>query len=96
MIIRLGSPTDANALAALIQSFQPVLTTRHREGIARTLWHRAREAALQSGNPGEFTVNSSMVAVPVYRSFGFVQDGAVVLTHGMAFQAMRLKVRDDA
>jgi GNAT superfamily N-acetyltransferase len=155
MIIRLGSLTDANALAALIQSFQPALTidptgagaeeylasvseeaearylsspryaylvaedegaiigfialrdnghvyhmfvhsARQHEGIARALWNQAREAALLSGNPGAFTVNSSMVAVPVYRSFGFVPDGAAVQTHGIAFQPMHLKLRNDA
>ena len=155
MIIRLGIPSDANAIAALIQSFQRMLTIdatgagaeeylasvseeaetrylnspryaylvaenkvgivgfialrdnghvfhmfvhslRQHEGIAGALWHQAREAALQSGNPGAFTVNSSMIAVPVYRSFGFVTEGSPVQTHGIAFQPMRLKLRDDA
>lgn len=69
---------------------------RQRQGIARELWSRARDRALHSGNPGEFTVNSSLIAVPVYESFGFRAVGPVVKTHGIAFLPMCLKLRDVA
>ena len=155
MNIRPGSPTDANRIASLIQSFQPMLTLdptgagaeeflasvsgeaearylssprymylvaeengalvgfialrdnchlfhlfvdldRQRQGIARELWSQARDRALHSGNPGEFTVNSSLIAVPVYESFGFRPVGPVAKTHGIAFLPMCLKLRDVA
>ena len=40
----------------------------HGQGIGRLLWQHL----LQVAGPGTLTVNSSLLAVPVYRSFGFV------------------------
>lgn len=37
----------------------------HRRGIAGQLWERARAAAREAGNPGQFTVNASRYALPV-------------------------------
>lgn len=66
-------------------------SAHHRKGIARALWEQARQASLRAAGPlAEFTVNSSLNAVPVYRSFGFVPAGEVVQMHGIAFQPMRL------
>lgn len=62
----------------------------HRRGLARRLWTEAMEAALHAGNPGEFTVNSSLYALPVYERFGFVATGPRVETMGIAFVPMRL------
>lgn len=62
----------------------------HRRGLARRLWTEAMDAALQAGNPGEFTVNSTPYAVPVYERFGFVATGPRVETNGIAFVPMRL------
>lgn len=62
----------------------------HRRGLARRLWTEAMEAALRAGNPGEFTVNSSVYAVPVYERFGFVPTGPRVEANGIAFVPMRL------
>jgi GNAT superfamily N-acetyltransferase len=59
-------------------------------GIGGKLWHMVKAKALQSGNPGKFTVNSSLNARPVYERFGFVASGPVVQTHGIAFQPMQL------
>ncbi len=42
-----------------------------RRGIARALWRQAMDACLANGNPGEFTVNASRAAQPVYERLGF-------------------------
>lgn len=60
------------------------------KGLGRSLWSVVRQAALQSGNSGRFTVNSSLNAVPVYARFGFVPTGPKVETHGVAFVPMQL------
>jgi GNAT superfamily N-acetyltransferase len=60
-------------------------------GWGRQLWQVVESAARQAGNPGRFTVNSSLNAVPVYERFGFVVSGPAVQTHGIAFQPMLLQ-----
>jgi GNAT superfamily N-acetyltransferase len=67
----------------------------HGRGLSRRLWDTARHAALRAGNPGEFTVNSSLYAVPVYEKFGFRPTGPRVEQHGIAWVPMKL-VRDEA
>jgi GNAT superfamily N-acetyltransferase len=153
MHIRPGTPGDANAVASLIASFQPILTLepsgagaeqylasvsedaergyldspryvylvaelegrmagfiamrdrRHlfhlfvaaasqRTGIARALWEQARQVSLRAGPIAEFTVNSSLNAVPVYCSFGFVPTGEVTQEHGIAFLPMHLTLQN--
>jgi GNAT superfamily N-acetyltransferase len=155
MRIRPGTPSDANAVASLIASFQPILTlepsgagaeeylasvsedaehqylhspryaylvaelegrmagfiamrdrkhlfhlfvaaARQRTGIARALWEQARQLSLRAGAIAEFTVNSSLNAVPVYRSFGFVPASEVVQVHGIAFLPMHLTLQNAA
>lgn len=64
----------------------------HGRGLSRQLWDAAREAALRAGNPGEFTVNSSLYAVPVYERFGFQPTGPRVDQHGIAFIPMKLVI----
>jgi GNAT superfamily N-acetyltransferase len=59
--------------------------------LASQLWATAKANALQAGNPGEFTVNSSLIAAPVYERFGFVREGEVQRMHGISFQPMRLR-----
>lgn len=73
-----------------------VAEARQRTGIARALWEQARQLSLRTGPLAEFTVNSSLNAVPVYRSFGFVPAGAVMQVHGIAFLPMRLTLQNDA
>ncbi|WOB06907.1 GNAT family N-acetyltransferase [Piscinibacter gummiphilus] len=59
--------------------------------LASQLWGVAKTEALRDGNPGEFTVNSSLSAVPVYERFGFVRQGEVQRMHGISFQPMSLR-----
>lgn len=66
----------------------------HGRGLARQLWGAARDAALRAGNPGEFTVNSSIYAIPVYERFGFVPTGPRLEQNGIAFLPMKLVLRD--
>lgn len=67
-----------------------VAPAHHGRGLARRLWDEAREAALRAGNPGAFTVNSSLYALPVYERFGFQPTGPRVDQHGVAYVPMRL------
>ncbi len=60
------------------------------QGLGHQLWHMVKAAAIQSGNPGKFTVNASLNALSMYEKFGFVANGSVVQTHGIAFQPMQL------
>nr|WP_298171208.1 GNAT family N-acetyltransferase [uncultured Pseudomonas sp.] len=62
----------------------------HRRGIATALWTQLREAAMEAGNTGEFTVNSSINAIAVYSRLGFVAVGEVQHKNGLQFQPMRL------
>lgn len=59
-------------------------------GLARTLWNIVRSRAQEAGNPGEFTVNASMNAVPVYERFGFKATTEVVRSHGLVYLPMRM------
>ncbi|HET7794137.1 MAG TPA: GNAT family N-acetyltransferase [Rhizobacter sp.] len=60
------------------------------QGLARRLWSLVEAEARKAGNPGLFTVNASLNAVPVYERFGFMRDGEVQHMHGISFQPMRL------
>lgn len=63
----------------------------HRRGIARQLWEVARKAAIEAGNPGVFTVNSSNYALPVYEKLGFVRTEPTKETNGLYYNPMRLE-----
>lgn len=58
--------------------------------LASRLWSTIKSEALAAGNPGEFTVNSSLNAVPVYEKFGFIRRDEIQYMHGIAFQPMQL------
>ena len=62
----------------------------HRQGIARALWAVARQAAIEAGNPGVFTVNSSNYALPVYKAMGFVPTAPMQCTNGLYYNPMQL------
>lgn len=62
----------------------------HRQGLARRLWETARSAAENAGNPGRFTVSSTLYALPVYERFGFVPTQAAIEQDGIVFVPMVL------
>ena len=64
-----------------------------RAGLATQLWGIVKAEALAAGNSGQFTVNSSLNAVPVYERFGFVRKGDIQYMHGISFQPMYLHER---
>lgn len=68
-----------------------VAPAHQRRGLGRELWGLVRDAALARGNPGEFTVNASLNAVPVYMRFGFVPMAEVQHVHGISFVPMALR-----
>lgn len=63
-----------------------------RQGLARQLWEVAKEACLATGNPGEFTVNSSKFAVQMYQRLGFVETGPPWERDGVVAIPMRLSL----
>lgn len=63
----------------------------HRQGVARRLWEVARAAAIEGGGSGNFTVNASNYAVPVYEAMGFVRTGPTQELKGMVFNPMALQ-----
>ncbi|MDG4555606.1 MAG: GNAT family N-acetyltransferase [Candidatus Competibacter sp.] len=62
-------------------------------GLARRLWNIVKNNAMAAGNRGQFTVNSSLNAVPIYEKFGFVRKGEVQYIHGISCQPMQLQCR---
>jgi GNAT superfamily N-acetyltransferase len=62
----------------------------HGHGLGRQLWEAARDDALERGNAGSFTVNSSAYAEQVYRRWGFEPTAPVQEQHGLRYIPMRL------
>lgn len=62
----------------------------HRLGVGSKLWRHLKSEAKKAGNPGNFTVNSSLFAVPIYSAFGFVSVGEPQSKNGIQFQPMQL------
>lgn len=62
----------------------------HGRGIGARLWDTAQAQARAQGNPGRFTLNSTLYAVPVYQRMGFVATDARQVYEGIAFIPMRL------
>jgi GNAT superfamily N-acetyltransferase len=60
-----------------------------RQGLGRLLWQQALREMCTPNSEGVFTVNSSLSAVPVYRSFGFVPADSRQSVHGISFLPMR-------
>jgi GNAT superfamily N-acetyltransferase len=148
MDIRIGSPSDAEAVAGLIACFQSELTddpsgtgaerflasvsvqaereylasaryryllafsgsefagfiairdgshlfhlfvdrAHQRQGLGRRLWQRALEELCTPNSEGFFTVNATLLAIPVYRRFGFAPVGARQSVDGISFLPMR-------
>lgn len=72
--------------------FQFFVSTRlHGRGIARQLWRRAMRDAVRRAGTRRFTLNASAMAVPVYRRFGFVDNGPPTVSRsGLLTWPMRL------
>lgn len=68
-----------------------VLPDAQRKGVARTLWEHARQESLAVKHPLRFWVRSSTMAVPVYRRFGFVEDGCLQMENGIAYQLLKFE-----
>jgi GNAT superfamily N-acetyltransferase len=64
-----------------------------RRGLDRLLWHQALRELCTPNSEGVFTVNASLSAVPVYRSFGFVPADSRQSVHGISFLPMRRPAR---
>ena len=62
----------------------------HGRGIGARLWQAAQAQARAQGNPGRFTVNSSLHAIPVYQRMGFVATDGPQVYEGVAFLPMRM------
>lgn len=67
-----------------------VNSAEHGKGYGKQLWNAAKAQSIARGNSGDFTVNSSLNAVSVYQSFGFVAVAAKEEKHGVAYIPMRL------
>lgn len=63
-------------------------------GLGKSLWEEARQACLEAGGTGTFTVNSSRLAVGFYRRLGFVETGPCVTFDGVTCVPLRIS-RDD-
>lgn len=61
-----------------------VQRTTHKRGIARALWTQA----LRQFGRREYTVNSSVIAVPVYEKFGFIAKLPPQTVKGVRFVPM--------
>lgn len=62
-------------------------------GLARQLWREARQACREAGNAGEYTVNSSRLAVGMYERLGFRRQQERIV-EGVAAIAMRFHEDD--
>jgi len=60
-------------------------------GLARRLWETAKSDCLSRSSPEYFTVNSSLNAEKVYKSWGFVPVAGVRETGGVKDIPMKLK-----
>lgn len=66
-----------------------VAKAHHRQGIAKALWAVARQAAIEKGNPGQFTVNASNYALSAYEAMGFVRTAPVQCKNGITYNPMQ-------
>lgn len=63
-----------------------------KRGIAGQLWKVAMESCLLKGNPGVFTVNSSIYARPVYEKLGFAVQSEPRERNGVISIPMKLTI----
>ena len=65
-----------------------------RQGVGRQLWEAARAQAIAAGGSGEFTVNSSNFAVPMYEAMGFVRTAPMQSMKGLLYNPMAFEALD--
>lgn len=65
-----------------------VAGTHQGQGIGRALWRFALRQAVSAGGTGEFTVDSSLIAQPIYERWGFCPVGEPMVQNGFTFMAM--------
>ncbi len=58
------------------------------QGIGSALWRHALQSAISAGGTGQFTVDSSLIAHPVYERFGFSSAGKPTVSNGFKFIPM--------
>lgn len=64
-----------------------VAASHQGKGIARLLWeHTTKQLAVNT-----YTVRSSMIAIPVYKRFGFIESAAAGEKDGVLYQPMELR-----
>lgn len=66
-----------------------VAHSHQRRGIGRLLWNLAFKEAVAAGGSGEFAVDSSLLAQPVYAQLGFLPVGKPTVRNGFEFVSMR-------
>ncbi|MDB5953241.1 MAG: family N-acetyltransferase [Massilia sp.] len=62
-----------------------------RQGVGRRLWETARAHAIAAGGSGDFTVNASNFAVPVYEAMGFVRTAPMQSLKGLFYNPMAFR-----
>lgn len=70
-----------------------VAESHQGRGMAKALWEKALNESLCRGNPGEFTVNSSLNAHPVYEQLGFMAQSKPITKRGVIYIPMKLKLQ---
>ena len=66
-----------------------------RQGVGRQLWETARTKAIAAGGSGQFTVNASNFAVPVYQALGFARTAPMQSMKGLFYNPMERQGPDD-
>ncbi|ASA56815.1 GNAT family N-acetyltransferase [Vibrio gazogenes] len=66
------------------------------QGLSRQLWHVVKQASLDNGNRGYFTVNSAVNAESVYLRFGFKRIDGIRNRNGMVDIPMALDRVDES
>jgi predicted N-acetyltransferase YhbS len=86
---------DGNEIVGMImirdQNYisQFFVSAQHQsKGIGGTLWRLALNSAMANGATGEFKVDSSLIARPIYESLGFAIAGEETVRAGFKFVSM--------
>jgi GNAT superfamily N-acetyltransferase len=66
-----------------------VVESYQGQGIGAKLWQFALSRAVAAGGTGQFTVDSSFIAQPVYEKLGFSAVGEPTIQNGFKFISMR-------